>query len=248
MNNGYLAEMEKEKAAIDEFKRKYVDTIADRWDMTDAERNMYEKYRDMRRGFREKYSQEKMSSEMARTLSKVRSVGGKSEEELRRHLSVQRISDSSRSVMHAYNHYPTEWVDRSIARGGLKVKKTDRGYYSGWGREIAISGYNLDDMKETAFHELGHRFEDAVPGIKKEELAFYSRRTAGEKLEWLGPGYRTDEVTRKDKFLDVYMGKDYGGSYYELVSMGFEYAYTNPAELAKDPDMQRWIYGMLCIL
>ena len=44
------------------------------------------------------------------------------------------------------------------------------------------------------------------------------------------------------------MGKYYGNDTYELASMGFEYAYTNPEELAKDPDMQQWIFGLLTIL
>ena len=101
---------------------------------------------------------------------------------------------------------------------------------------------------ETAVHELGHRFERSVPGIKEQEKAFYDRRTAGLPLEWLGSGYRKDEVTRKDDFTHPYMGKDYGGSAYELVSMGFEYAYTDPLKLMKDPDMQQWIFGLLSVV
>lgn len=44
------------------------------------------------------------------------------------------------------------------------------------------------------------------------------------------------------------MGKDYGGHAYELVSMGFEMAYTNSAELLTDMDMAEWIFGMLVLL
>ena len=43
------------------------------------------------------------------------------------------------------------------------------------------------------------------------------------------------------------MGKDYGGTAYELVSMGFQYAYTEPATLLKDEDMAEWIYGLLAL-
>ena len=43
------------------------------------------------------------------------------------------------------------------------------------------------------------------------------------------------------------MGKDYGGSWYELVSMGFEYAYTNPTKLLQDEDFAQFIYGILSL-
>ena len=100
---------------------------------------------------------------------------------------------------------------------------------------------------ETAFHELGHRFEDVVKGIYEAEDIFYKRRTAGCPLEWLGTGYSKSEKTRKDEFLDTYMGKEYPDNFYELVSMGFEYAYTNPTILWQDEDFAQFIYGILSL-
>ena len=64
----------------------------------------------------------------------------------------------------------------------------------------------------------------------------------------MGKGYSKNELTRKDNFVHSYMGKDYGGHAYELVSMGFEMAYTNSAELLTDMDMAEWIFGMLVLL
>lgn len=174
------------------------------------------------------------------TLSNFREVGADGFD-LKLHLQYSK-SPMRPVVEEAYTYYPKAWVESSIKRGSLGVKKTDRGYYNGI--EIAISGYG-DSSFGTAIHELGHRFEDAVKGIKQEESDFYSKRTAGEKLEWLGKGYDRGELTRKDNFLDPYMGKDYQGYAYELVSMGFQYAYTDPEKLAKDPDMESWIYGLL---
>ena len=55
-------------------------------------------------------------------------------------------------------------------------------------------------------------------------------------------------MSRWDKFVDSYIGKDYGGTAYEVASMGFQYAYTEPKTLARDPDMQSLIYGMLLLL
>ena len=151
-------------------------------------------------------------------------------------------------VVQAYSYYPKSWIEKSVQRGTLSPKKVDRGYYNGYEGIIAISGGSEASTFSTALHELGHRMEDAVPGIREAEKAFYDRRTQGESLVWMGTGYRKDEVTRVDNFISEYMGKDYGGAYYELVSMGFEYAFTDPDKLMKDPDMAEWIYGLLVLM
>lgn len=179
-------------------------------------------------------------------LSKVREVGTTG-------LDIAKHLNNSHSAMRpiveeAYSHYPKSWVEKSIARGNLTPVKVTRGYYDDYGKKIAISFRTPTQAQGTALHELAHRFERAVPGIRDAEKAFYERRTAGEALQWLGSGYDKSEVTRFDKFVHAYMGKDYGGSAYELVSMGFQYAYTDPIMLAKDPDMQAWIYGQLLLM
>lgn len=148
-------------------------------------------------------------------------------------------------VTTAYDHYPSDWVEASIKKGNLKISKVQRGFYDGY--EIAISGSYEASQISTAFHELGHRFEDVVKGIYEAEDAFYKRRTAGCPLEWLGSGYSKSEKTRKDDFLHPYMGKEYPDNFYELVSMGFERAYTNPTLLWKDEDYAQFIYGILSL-
>lgn len=207
--------------------------------------------------FRNKRSTENLFN----TLSKIRSMG---------HPEATKGILKSRSkvrpiVLQALEHYPTSWIEKSF-QDAIEVRKTDRGYCLG--NLIAISGWDEEDMLETAFHELGHYFEhkarigfnitrpsiwrnnktDETPKfIWMAESLFYDRRTAGEDLKWLGKGYARDEVTRKDNFVHPYMGKDYGGSDFELVSMGFQYAYTDPMKLAEDPDMEEWIYGILAL-
>ena len=88
------------------------------------------------------------------------------------------------------------------------------------------------------------------------------------------PGYKMDERTRTDKFLNPYMGKDYGfslhynmkkmskrygvfgdiGEYsreefkpdgYELLSMGVETLIEKPHLLKKDPDYANFVLGCL---
>ena len=194
-------------------------------------------------------SRTQYAEELTKKLSEVREMGltaDMQKEIVKSHLNGR--SPMKKVVVQAYDSYPTDWIKYSIEHGSLTPKKVDRGFYSHYRKEIAISGWSNESQFETAIHELGHRYERVVPGILDEEKAFYEKRTKGEDLEWLGRGYAKHEKTRKDDFIHPYMGKDYGGSAFELVSMGFEDAYTNPLELMKDPDMQEWILGMLAIL
>lgn len=178
-------------------------------------------------------------------LSEVREVGTEGFD-MKTHLPS---SPARRFVADAYELYPKDWVKESVDFSPVKTGFRDRGYYSSYDNEIMLSNGTSDDRAfAIAIHELGHRFEDMVKGIVPVEKEFYDRRTAGESLEWLGGLFRKDEEARKDDFLNPYMGKDYGGSFYELVSMGFQYAYTEPYTLRGDKDMESWIYGILCLL
>ncbi len=179
-------------------------------------------------------------------LSGIRQMGSEGlESKVAEHLNKSR-SAVRKYVEDAYSFYPREWIEKSIARDKLTPKSVKRGYYSDANKEIAISGTGGSAF-QTSIHELGHRFEKVVPEIRDTEEEFYKHRTDGENLEWLGKNYRKNEKTRKDNFVNPYMGKDYGGSAYELVSMGFELAYTHPEILAKDPEMEAWIYGILSL-
>lgn len=179
------------------------------------------------------------------TLSQVRSVGASDPSDLvKNHLNNSK-SAVRKAVVDAYDLYPTEWVDASAAYSKLSLKKVPRGYYSHRNSTIAISGFNHPSQFPTAIHEIGHRFERVVDDLLEIEKTFYDRRTKGEKLQWLGFGYGSKEVSRFDDFLQAYMGKDYGGTAYELVSMGFEYGFTNPLYLMQDMDMAELIFGLL---
>ena len=193
--------------------------------------------------------QNKTLEENALTLSthlgKVRTVGV-DEADLKNHFKGN--SKMRPVVEKAYRFYPQDWTDKSFARGKLSVRKVGRGYYNDYDGIIAISGNGNGRSLKTAIHEIGHRIEHSIPDILQAEKAFYERRTKGEDLEWLGSGYGKSEKARRDNFLSMYMGKDYGGRAYELVSMGFELAYTDPLELAKDKDMAEWIFGLLALI
>lgn len=103
------------------------------------------------------------------------------------------------------------------------------------------------ESPSVVIHELGHTLEFREPARLQNALDFYKTRTAGEPLQKLSKvtgtkGYRAGEVTRKDQFMSPYMGKDYQGQATELTSMGLQYLYEKPGELAaKDPDYFVWI-------
>lgn len=194
--------------------------------------------------------QQGRAEQLKRLLSQVRAMGA-SKAQLKAQFGTSR-TEARKIFDVALNYYPTDWVEASINRGVLKAQKpkSGRAYY--W-KDIITVMPNAERRIGTAVHELGHRMEDVVREILDSEKEFYRRRTAGESLERLrdvtgNSGYDFSELTRKDKFLEAYMGKDYGGTAFELVSMGFQYAYTDPARLLQDEDFAEWIYGLLAMI
>lgn len=116
---------------------------------------------------------------------------------------------------------------------------------------------------KTVVHELGHVWENVDPAVHREAVDFLERRTKGEADKSLadvrpGWGYDRDEITKEDKFIDPYIGKQYTFPTYhngattheryatEVVSMGLEHMYHDPIGFAqKDPDHFAFIYSLL---
>lgn len=108
-----------------------------------------------------------------------------------------------------------------------------------------------DSPTSTLLHETGHNFEFTNPKIKKAMNDFLERRTAGETAESLKKltgvkGYKPNEIAKKDKFIDPYMGKIYSDKSTEVLSMGIAYLYSNPAMLIeKDAELFDLIVNVL---
>lgn len=189
---------------------------------------------------------------LAETISKIRPVGIPKEG---KKLLAEHFKDTDKQLIkritNAYKFFPSDWVMHSLRFGKMRVLWDDSSYYDNERFEIGFAkGSNEDRLFADAIHELGHRFEQVIPGFLDVEKSYYNKRTKGcpkEKLYDLDPDYFTEEdgYTRKDNFLEYYIGRDYGGSAFELLSNGLEYAYTNPTHLAEDMDMQRWIRNLL---
>jgi SPP1 gp7 family putative phage head morphogenesis protein len=109
------------------------------------------------------------------------------------------------------------------------------------------------DIK-TIIHELGHWLEDKERTFFAKITEFLDHRTKNDNvlpLKKFNPAYKKDEKTKPDKFLSPYMGKQYYTSSgqrlaSEILSMGLEYFYDDPAELAKeDPEYFDFIYDLV---
>lgn len=109
-------------------------------------------------------------------------------------------------------------------------------------REIML---DRGDGPKVIMHELGHFIEGTDNDVRLDARAFLRRRTKGESAEWLGDHYDKHETAKRDKFLRPYMGKIYR-DYTEIISMGMEYLYMDPYELAdKDPDYFDFMINVL---
>lgn len=235
-------EIDRLRKAKDEAAKEYM-----RYRKTSKGLELWDKYKKAEKAFLDATEgmEIKNADVVKQLISQVRSVGATDADDL---LKVH-LNNSKSKIVHAvtkaYSHYPTEWVDKSAAFNKLSLKKVNRGFYSHGTATIAISGETLSSQFRTAVHELGHRFERTVDDMLDIEKTFYDRRTKGYTLEWLGTGYGRNEKSRFDDFINPYMGKDYGETAYEIVSMGFELGYTDPLRLLKDKDMAELIYGLL---
>ncbi|MDE6779890.1 MAG: hypothetical protein K2J40_00310, partial [Ruminococcus sp.] len=179
-------------------------------------------------------------------LSNVRNVGY-NQSAINNHL-IGMNDTSFEIVSQAYQYLPEDWIKSSLQKGRIVVQYEERGMY-----QNHINTLSTNNTLPTSIHELVHRMEYTHYGLLQAEKTFYKRRTQNEnltKLQDIYPKvkYESWEVTRKDKFIHAYMGKDYNGRAYELLTMGLETLYSNPEKIWKDSDMTTWLYGVLILL
>lgn len=92
-----------------------------------------------------------------------------------------------------------------------------------WSGELFI-GHNFG--RRTLWHEMAHLLEDDEK-IKVTAIAFRNRRRESPQLHQLrnlvpGSNYGPEEVAYKDSWISEYVGKDYGQTATEVVSMGMQ--------------------------
>lgn len=119
---------------------------------------------------------------------------------------------------------------------------------------------NLDRDNEQPYvvvHELGHAIEHQFPGVGRASREFLAHRVGDEvprPMSQLNPGprYSASEMGREDDFRKAfgrsagYVGKDYGDRGTEILSMGIQKYYQDPAHLARtDPEFFKYVHGVL---
>lgn len=219
---------------------------------TPAEREKVEAQRRILMQLEKTYTEKFDTTSMVReVLSAYRPIGPGEKTHAQPYLTKPMSFGSSKVIKaldRVRDYLPTDWVEKSNEKP-IRVSHVSRGYFIPGSNydEIALSGQE-SHMKSCGFHEMGHRIENMYPEVLEIERQFYNRRTAGYDLEWLGPGYDQREVSRKDNFINAYMGKDYGGSGYELLSMGLESLFCDTYNLSRDTEYEDLILGILAAI
>ena len=104
-------------------------------------------------------------------------------------------------------------------------------------------------------HEITHATEVQNPGLLKKSLAFLKKRAGGGPLRLLSEltgdaRYDANELAWEDEWVkrggSVYAGKNYWGSYTEILTVGIERLHRNPVEfLENDRDYFEFVVQTL---
>jgi hypothetical protein len=139
-----------------------------------------------------------------------------------------------------------------VERSTINVKNGDYNLHKGRAYANENNIFMMADSRHWEIvHELGHVLEHLDPAILAEAMRFRSRRTGNEKSLKMADvtghkGYADNEETKKDNFLDAYIGKDYADAT-EVMSMGLQMFYQGDIfRMANlDPDMFGFIYSVV---
>lgn len=131
----------------------------------------------------------------------------------------------------------------------VDIKKLKPGASRAYAEIDGIS-VNKDHSDRVIVHEMAHVIELNNILVLKASKKFLENRTKGEKAVNLtdlkpGHGYDASEMVKPDKFPTAYCGKIYPHAT-EILSMGFEYMYDDPAHFArKDPEYFAFVFDVM---
>jgi hypothetical protein len=156
------------------------------------------------------------------------------------------------AVDHIAERLPREWVEQGNAHFRVTFKSSRaRAHYSASEQYLRVRPADLS----TALHEYGHHMEASIARLRALQDQFLVRRTTrsnGVREEPISlrratgiNAYDASEMTREDKFTNAYIGKEYGGRHYEVLTMGLEGVFHGRHGIGADEDLQRFILGLL---
>jgi hypothetical protein len=137
-------------------------------------------------------------SELKSQLERARPVGGK--------LPITNKSGKGKAVTErVQSKLPASWIEKIDKQHPYKLryKEKARGWHNAYTREIELP------LGSTAEHEWIHAVQTADARLDGLFQDLHRQRTAGDPLQWLGGNYGQNEQGRRDKYVDVYFGKEY---------------------------------------
>ena len=136
-----------------------------------------------------------------------------------------------------------------------------------WTKKIrGAKGYDVEELRVLVTrqtHEFGHALEENNSHIAKRCREYLDYRTRGEHVvsmneAWLDRAsgymrqmypngiYEPYEMTKPDKFFEIYCGKQYSDGSTEILSMGIEELVTDPVKFySKDPEYFRFVLMLI---
>lgn len=187
--------------------------------------------------------------------------------------------DFQEHIRAAEAYYPDDWIGLSSQQGTLRVASRGRAHYRNSYGILATRVYETSrgtsngfpsEYEETNVHELAHRMEVSVPGLRELEFAYVRARAMSrgrvqraKKLKTIFPnsGYDADEWAFEDHWADAYAGKTYEqttggysrggdptGYHWELLSTGVEDLYGGRPRFDRGMGIQHFTLGVLALL
>lgn len=155
----------------------------------------------------------------------------------------------SKETLAFFNKTLTKELRESLPKiNVIELEKGGRAYTMRNSNSIWL---NPEDSSDVMIHELGHNLEYNSAYIRDSANKHFTKRAIEEKTEKLRDAtglkfYNEDEITKKDKFFDPYVGKVNKDGSTELTSMALQYLYKDPNYLLrKDPELFEWIVNIV---
>ncbi|MFF0770970.1 phage minor capsid protein [Nonomuraea wenchangensis] len=215
-------------------------------------------------------------------LADLRSMGGKVNAERARPSSVRSSSrvfiapnDWDKLLAEAAQHFPADWHDRvnRNAPAPLRVVGSERAFFDYIDDVMALptkprryDGAFADQSRETTVHEMGHRMERYISGLRELEYTFVRRRATNRAgvlerqrdmhdiYNHYSPGR---EHTYEDQWANAYAGKAYvpeghpdpASGYNEVFQVGLQDLYgRSNVRFDHTDELQAFTLGILAVL
>ncbi len=207
-----------------------------------------------------------------RAMAEVRPIGG--HEQRARLVAPRSSGDLSGTaacldqLRAAEQIFPEDWLRAADARGELELNRNQRAYFLAGleghrADQIAASSRQSTGYKgafesenhEVMAHELGHRMEQAVPGLTYLEYALVRRRaTVDGQLEERTEMY-PGEFALRDKWGQAYAGKVYNimvkdpaRAPHEVFQVGIQDVFGRDLYRYGDADLQAFVLAVMLTL